>query len=222
MELKLDTRQFDLALKQYAKTCQDEFSDILNRTAFDVARWSIDFTKRSDKTSISEIYKKQPMWSKYIAQRISEGKSNFSVYSRKTGVRRRVHILTGYKESQAKALSKKIIAARIRSRSFLAAGWLWAVQKLAKKLFKSGAKSKAPGIKASGKPKGYAVLARPQWTPMSEIAHMGLRATKFSTKPKPNPIVNRALQMAINKKTVDFRKVIISRMQKLARKHSAR
>lgn len=220
MKFELDTRQFDSAMKQYVAGSKREFADICNRTALDVARFAIKYSKKSNKESIRAV-DKESWWPKYIAKRISQGKGKFSVRS-KHGVRN-VQITTGYTKAQAKSLSTKIIAARIRSRAFLAAGWIASVQKFAKTVFGSEGRTTAPGgVKLHGSPKGYGIPAKARIDPVAFIVHTGLRATKFSEKPNPHPHVWRALQMSINRKTVDFKKVIVSRMQKLAKKHSAR
>jgi len=222
------TQEFDNALKLYAKDSKRTNARICNATAFDVTLQAMRYIKRADKYKIDNLKDESnwPMWPKYIASRIKKGRSSFRVKANKkfgVGYSRLVKIQPGYTRSQAKALSTQIIAARKRATSFLAACWLPAFQHFAKVVFGSESRRRPPGgIKQHGKKKGYGIKAKEDYNVYSLISHMGLSARKFSSNPNPDPVVMRSLQMAINWKTVDFRKEIEKRYIKLGKKYSAR
>ena len=72
-----------------------------------------------------------------------------------------------------KAAAKALTAARLRSRGFLASGWLSSIKSLSPY---AKQKSRAPKFSISksrqfGRPKGYGIPARESWNPTSEIAN---------------------------------------------------
>jgi hypothetical protein len=222
IKVTLDTREFEAAMRDYAKDSKRDFGDICNRVAFDVARWSIEETHKATPGNIEQVAK-ESWWPKYIAKRISRGGVTVTFRSKTKG-NRRVGFQGSYTRAQAKSVSTKIIAARKRSRTFLAAGWLPAVHLFANRVFGTGARTRAPGgVKMMGAPKGRGIVARlNSWDPVAWIINMATGASKFSHRPNPSPVIWKGLQKAVNRKAKDLRTVIISRMAKTAAKYSAK
>jgi len=221
VKMELNTRDFNAALKKYMEGSKREVADAVNRVSFDVVRDAVKLTKRSDRSDIKSLPLK-PWWPKYVAKRISKKGVGFTTRSKKGD--RQVYIQGQFTKAQAKSVSTKIVAGRIKARSFLAAGWLKPVQQLAKTIFGSDAKRRPPGdAKQYGRPKGNAVPAkRKSWTPTCIFANSAMNASRFSSKPNPNPIALKGLQMAFNRKAVDLRSVIVNRLNKLSKKHFKR
>lgn len=232
-EFTLDTREFDEALKQYAAGSKRDLSDMCNRAAFDVARWSIDGTDRASKAEIAAMPKKS-WWVKYIAKRLVT--RGVGARATRKGVTRRFILGAGsgkltkrgniYTRAQAKRASRVIIAARKKATSFIASGWIPAVQHLASKIFgpiAGAARSKGTqgGAKIRGADKGSSTSATPGWSPAAWIINTALEATRFSSRPDPMPIAEAGLKRALNRKRLDLLKVVADRMQRRADQHNA-
>lgn len=142
MTVEFNTAEFDRALRLYAQASQRDYADIVNRTSLNLALRSVQFTEKANPKEIRALAD-EPWWPKYVAKRI--GRSGAAQFK-------------DQREREMAQKSREIIAARVRSRSFIASGWLPAARKLAARLgraLRSGAKQygqdKGFGIPASGR-----------------------------------------------------------------------
>jgi len=218
IKAEVDTRQFSRAMSQYLATTKRDLADATNRIAFDVSRWAIEETKRSDKQAIQSLNKKE-WWPKYIAKRIG-GRGVGATFTRK-GQSRRVHFQGNFTRAQARTVSAKIIAARIRSRAFIASGFISAAKDFASRVF---GEKRVPrrGTGGSEKPTGRGIPARPGTKPVAWIVNTALNAFKFSSRPNAMPVAQAALQRALTRKTRDLQEVIRKRLARTAKQFSAR
>lgn len=151
---KLNTKEFDRTLREYAKYSKRDVPVIVNTKAYYIARRAVAETPMADKKEIQDFIRRD------------SGKVAGMIINKRRGGR-------GEKGLYGKEMAKSVaamLAFRIRARAFIKSGWLWAVKKLAPHAEKIGGPSLGRGKpKEAGKPKGGATPATSGWKCVAKI-----------------------------------------------------
>lgn len=199
VEITVDAREFNAALKEYIKVSKRSLTEIVNKRAVNIAFKSIRYTPKATQSRIKRDLKQK-----------SRTNPKAPVGA----------ILVNYKRGQAgkKGLYGSEMAdavenlrlGRERSSGFIKSGWIGAVQDLAPhaKVFR-----RPPRIVVKGRPKGYGRPARQGINPTAEIVNQVAGAVKVGAS---------ALQRAMNEDAIDMRTYVAKKMQQDADRFNAR
>jgi len=213
-KIEFDTSKMTRALTEYQAATKKDFTEVVNRAAMNTAFRAAQFTKKADKSSIQAL-ENQPWWPRYIAKYFREKGHTFVKTSSakkfgpgKSTIRRFVKG-SSYTKAEARALSRRIIGARVRAISFIRSGWIPAIRILApfaKVQLRVDAKQR-------GQAKGDAKPAKVSINPTAHISN----SVKGSGK-----IGGAALQQAIDFVAKDMIEYARKKMIETARRHSAK
>lgn len=203
----LDTRQFNKAIVDYKFACGRDWADIINKKALQLAFEAMKETGKADKEAIRKL-QELPWWPKYIAKRIS--KTGASYTRRIKGKTETFNVKGRYTRAEARAISRRIIMARVRSTAFHKSGWLPAIKRLFPLVKdRAGLRSGQSGVKIVGVEKGSGIAAMPGASPWAMIKNSAEGITKMG---------KGALQRALNYVTADTMVYIARKMQERANK----
>jgi hypothetical protein len=195
VELNIDTREFNAALRQYIKVSSRTLPEIVNKRAVNIAFKSIRHTPKAKKARIKRDLKvksrtnpKAPL----AAILVNAGRN------------------PGLYGDDMKQAVEELKERRAKSIGFIKSGWLGAVNDLQPhaKVFR-----RTPRVNVKGKPKGFGRPARKGLNPTAEIVNQVAGAVKVGSS---------ALQRAMNDDADDMRTFTAKRMQKDANKFNAR
>lgn len=204
--IQLDTRLFNRVMQQYSEINRRTYPEIVNAKALDVSFRALKETPKADKAEIKALAEK-PWWPKYIAKRIA-GKG--VVAFRKGASKIRIQG-KGFTREEAKKISEKIIASRVRSIAFRKAGWLPAIRRLYPLCKdKQYARGTTGGARQYGVDKGSARPAVPGDNPFALIVNSAEGIDRYGGV--------EALQRAINGAAMDMAEYIARKLEGNARK----
>jgi hypothetical protein len=193
--VKMDTRAFDAAMKQYVEFSKRSLPEIVNTKAYFVARNAVASTGGVDKGKIEQELR--------ATARTGNGPLAALIVNARRGA-------TGQKGLNGPKMSaaiNKLVNARKRTVNFLRAGWIPAIKKLESLVPKKSGAASYKGVKIHGAPKGGATVAKPNstWKSIAEIWNSVSGGTKdagIQSESNPNrvsAIIQQGLQAAINK-----------------------
>lgn len=210
--LTLDVWSFNQVLRRYAELSKRDWADIVNRKALQLAFETLKETPKADAAAIRELESKE-WWPKYIAKRITGAGVTFK-HKKAT-----IHIQgRGYTRAEARQVSRKIIAARVRSTAFFKSGWLPAIRTLLP-LVRDKAKLAVTvgGAKQVGVDKGRARPAVSGTSPAAEIIN-----SAFPSEAKLKQFGVPALQRALERVKIDTAEYILRKTMDSAKKAARR
>jgi hypothetical protein len=196
--------QLSKLLVEYAKLARKDNKEVANKTALDVVFQALKETKKASTAAIKAL-EQQPWWPKYVSKRIMGKGVTFRKKSAK------IHIQgKGFSEADAKEVSRKIIAARLRSVAFLKSGWIPAIKRLWPIVKdKPRANRNEGGARQYGQEKGSARPARDGAICVAEIINSANGIEKIGPE---------AAQKAIDFVAADRAAYISRKMQETARR----
>lgn len=224
--LKLETKRFETTLRRYAASSKRTVREVINRAALNVAFEAMDLTKRANADDIKRLGTKSDpkrlVWYKYIAKVISQTgyiikKNRFKTVT-VDGKKKRVLSHTEekgihgrYTVEQARMVSDKIKASRLRGIGYVASGFLPAVEhfwrRVKDKPFRRG---RAP--KQYGAPNGIAREGGSEWNPLAHFENRATGSVKVATA---------ALQSAFRKVGIDMADYLQKKMKRNAQEASS-
>ena len=181
----IDARKFDTVLRDYQRVSRKDWKDICNSKAIDVAFRALKETPKAKAAAIKAVAK-QPWWPKLISKRMGKG----------------------HTREEAAEYSRKVIASRLRSVTFLKSGWLPAVRRLwvvARDKFFAG---NAGGARQYGQAKGSVTPAVAGDNPAAIIVNSAAGIDKMGVG---------ALQRAVDGAAADMADYIARKMEGSAR-----
>jgi hypothetical protein len=217
LQIKVDTREFDRALKELAREAQKSLPEVVNDQAFRLANEALDRTKRANSGKmLSELGRKVASYK--FASYNKKGKQRIykkpaRVYSEWEDTlmariiqRRRKNMgkppLWGSDLGEA---AKSVINARMKSTGFAASGWLPAIRKLGwaarkKGYDAAGSRRTRGGVHVKGVDKGGANPAQgSSWNKSSSLWNSATQDPSKSSSKKGNiaGVIEQALKEAI-------------------------
>ena len=206
-------------LRQYAElNTKKTFPEIVNATVLDMAFRALAATVRANAQEIRNLSLRS-WWPKYIAKRLA-GEGVSVKLTKKQGGGKRL-IQGAFTQKDAKLASKQIIAARLRSVSFIASGWLAAIRDLLPLVPGRDRPPKSPrNARQSGQPKGYGKGALSAASIVSRIRAV---AGNTAINPKRNPrrafiIAQRGAELAVQQTTADKQAYIDRKLKEAGQK----
>jgi hypothetical protein len=194
INIKWNEAEFNATLRKYALVSKRALPDICNKKALFIARGAI---RETPAVSADEI-------KAFIN---SDGGATIGKI---INARRAAKGEKGLQGKDMAAAVKLIQSARLRSRSFLKSGWIWAIRQLAP-LVGASSNSGARGAKAIGKAKGRAEPARPGWRVVSKIINTVTAA--WDKREGADKIATPALQRAFDKERLSMEAEIERRLK---------
>jgi hypothetical protein len=196
MNVTVDTRAFDAALKKYMEFNKKAIPEIINTKAYFVARNAVTATETTDAAKIEQQL------------RATANSHSAPLGAILVNLRQRSKGLQGLNGSKMATAVNKLIRARKRTVNFLRAGWIPAIQKVGLFLPKKPA-AVSKKVKTFGAPQGGASGANPtrNWRCFAEIWNDVTGGDKDDgTQSNGNPtkvasIIEAGLQKAIDKET---------------------
>jgi hypothetical protein len=170
MNIRMDTRAFDAALKKYIEVSKKIPSEVINTKAYSVACKAVSTTATTD-TSKIEAQLRAP----------SKTSGKAPVGAILVNIKRKSKGLPGVTGPKMDTELNKYIRARKRTANFLRAGWIPAIQELAKFIKSKAGTPRYKKLKTHGSPKGGGRGAKTGWKVSAEIFN-----TVSGGKPRPN------------------------------------
>lgn len=201
VSFKINTREFDRTLREYANYSKRDVQTIVNTKAFYIARRAVAETPMADGKDIRDFIRSD----------------SGAIAGKMINARRAKR---GEKGLYGKAMAKEVaamLAKRLRARAFIKSGWLWAVKKLEPYAEKVGRK---PSIgrgkpQAVGKPKGSAEPATSGgWRCRSKIINTVTAA--WDTRQEVAKVAEPALQRAFDYERQSMLQYIENKLRKSA------
>lgn len=227
---------FNRVLKQVAAESSRTYPDFVNGQALRLASFAQSNTARADASKISAFLGQTSsrITNKRTGGRLKNAQKNFSSKASLDLYRilnwRRVR--GGKAALGGAAMSKparKFRAAALRSTAYIASGWIWSIQQLSKAVgYRDLTVKKSGGAKVSGKPKGYARLAKFTLNDhvICEIGNTALLAESAkrtgSRKGAPLRIAERGLAIARDLTAKDMLAHLARKLQPVMNKFSAK
>ncbi len=216
--ITIDTSQMFRAIAEYRGATHKDWGEIVNRAAVNVALRTAQGTKKADASAIRDL-ENQPWWPRFIAKyfrdrghtfvKTSSAKKFGGSKSNKSTVR---HFVKGssYTVAEARALSRRIIAARVRGITFIRSGWIPAIRLLAPF---AKVHLRVTDAKQRGSDKGGATPAKVAINPTAYI---------FNSVKGAGIVGPAALQSAVSFVAKDMIEYARKKMIETARRHSAK
>lgn len=156
MSAEWDQSRFDRALDSYVNATRKDMVTVLNSKGYFIARKALWFTDAADQKNVRQL--KDLATTRRLREPKDKGLVVGAIVSRRYGKGE------GLYGSRMKAEVNTILAARVRSRSFLKSGWLTAIRGLDPKAEDKGLAAPAVGgVKQIGQAKGsYSAASEPQ------------------------------------------------------------
>jgi hypothetical protein len=237
--VKLDTRKFDAAMREYVNYTSKTVAYAVNKGLRDAAMRATEYVQPANRNELAlwmDLSKKDPggFISPFVAYLLRKKKagtvaSDSQDYAQGAFTpiwikgKKRLRVKRGrgrfYTREEAKAFGKKVFAARYRSQTFLRAFFIAAV----KRLTALGIAGGYSGKNAKGVPQLQVNLK-----PATENNPSGGFGVLYNYKrgnpygEKATAILMRALQMGLNDKAADMRDYIQKKLAELAKAISAK
>jgi len=197
MSMVLDTKEFDLAMIQYAAASGKDFKDIVHRQMNNLAIQGMKLQKRAERDAIKTMEGKD-WWPRYVAKALKKVQGRYTV-------------------AQARKFSKQLLRKRLKSVGFLKFFFVSLSRAVAPLTGKPGRKGKTfAGFKVSIVP---ATNRRP-----ATSATIGYTYRKRSDKTarKAERMLGKILPVAIATTVADMKVYVDRKMGITAKKYSAR
>lgn len=231
--IKVDTREFRKALNEYRKLSKRDIPAIINTKAFYIARGAVRNTLKTPKEKIknqlmqpSNIAPSAPLAAIIINSVLGGGKGTGKHLDKSLPKSIWAMVKNGKRGLQGADMKKAVktfVASAVRTRAFLASGFLEAVKdfgRLAEK--KIGAAAMDRTVKRYGKAKGSAVTAKQDaWVARAVITNSASGKSEKSGAALMKH-AGAALQQAFNDEVASMRQYVRDKMQKTANKFNAK
>lgn len=176
-ETKLDVREFQRALVEYIPTTKKSLAQICNERALNIAARAIPPTPKAEKQKIEALGVVGYTVLSKKGTRLKRAKAILSVGGRMRDiyVARMIKRGENPKDLTAKEIAdrvKRALGARLRSIGFIKSGWLPAMKRLGIAAGKQAKLRILGDSKTVGRDKGYAIEAKPGFTPSATIVNM--------------------------------------------------
>jgi len=239
---KVDMSEFNAAVKQAILHSSRSAVVVVNSQAYHLAKRSMAATKRADRNEIEKTLGrtgtgfKRTKTGKFfhnkkgqIAGRVKIFKEDSYAARIINSIRRKVGKKMLFGQEMERAV-KRFVAAAVRSRGFIASGWLWSMQDLVKTfpLAKDGRPVKllatlSKRLKHRGQRKGAARPARRgDKTPSATIENTALNPKHTRGAHNPIPVAMAGLRIGIRETLVDMKKHLEEKLKKDFKKVSTR
>lgn len=197
VNFEMDTREFNEALQLYSETTSKTAYDAVNGKAYDIALRSIKYTSQASKDEIKELINK-PWWWKMVVKRLKS-----------SGMK----ATTANKDRK----SKQIIAAKVRSVTFIKSGWFPAARILAASVGRAFSRQKGKNPMGGAKPANYS-------TTNDMTAELYNTAGNTKSRSSGQALENQrpAMDKAMDEVFRDMISYLERQMEKQANKYSAR
>jgi hypothetical protein len=221
--IHFDTKEFDQAIRQYAAQSRRDFAEICNAKAKDLAFESLRLTHRADANRMRQEL------SSSVAQKIvishktgrTKGGAMVTYHYDESGRESLAARLVNWRRAKAgepmlwgtklEEAARRLVAARVRSVSFVRSGWLPAIRRL------GGAGGQ--GARQVGVPKGYAVPAQPGVSPVSAIVNTALSSEGAGSRLAA--LAEAGLRLAYAAVTRDMQAYMERKLQQTANRFSS-
>lgn len=225
-EIKVDTRQFDAAMRDYLQHTHKSVADALNKGMRDAALRAVAHVQPADRNELGlwkSLASSDPggMISPFVAYLLRKKKETAGTmflpgtkYSKRT-MKKMGRTGQFYTRQEAKKFGKKVFASRFRAQTFLRAFFISAAAKLT-------ALGLGGGGRGGGKAKSVPQL-KITLKPATEASPSGGFAVVYDYKrgnphgEKASAILLRAMQMGLNEKAADMRVYIERKLAEKAR-----
>lgn len=229
-EVKIDTRQFDAAMREYLQHTSKTAAFAVNKGMRDAALRAVAYVQPADRNELGlwkSLASSDPggMISPFVAYLLRKKKEQAGTmflagtkYSKKA-VKKMGRTGQFYTRAEAKAFGKKVFASRFRAQTFLRAFFIAAADKLtALGVGGGGGRGKAksvPQLKTT-------IKTATESNPSAGFAVLYDYKRGNPHGEKASAILLRALQMGLNEKTEDMRAYINRKLAEKAREISAK
>lgn len=227
-QVTFDTSKFDKALHDYMVSSQRELGQIIAQKSMDVCFTALKLTQRADADKIRRQLANAVV-SKVSRSRITKRlrtTKQVAIVDDDKSLAARIIIARAAKagkspgtleEIKKKALA--LIGARVRSRGFVASGWIAAISKIGYVLGRSFRFS-AGGTKQYGTQKGDAIVRILGWKPVVTFINRAMQSK--GARPYMKQIGEAGLQAGFDAVAVDMAEHTAQRLQKVADKYNAK
>ena len=211
-ELKIDTREFEAALKKYIMVSKRDLAYIVNKRALNVAFHAIRETPKARKGAIrrellapSRESPSAPIAALIINRRLGKAQAEFvNQYNQKSQQLRGLH------GAEMRAAIQKLIKKRQNTIGYIRSGWLKAIHVL-KRVTKDS--KRPPRVNVFGRVEGDVRPAKSGINPTAVIINSTRAAVKIGAA---------GLAKAIALDAADMREFTAKRLQKTANRFNAR
>jgi hypothetical protein len=199
VEVKIDTREFNAALREYIKFSKRSLAEIVNKRAVNICFRAIRHTPAARRPRINRDLRQKSR----VAPKAQLGPILVNYNRGRAGKK-------GLQGKDMAAAVEKMRLARHASVGFVKSGWFGAIRDLqpSAKVFR-----RPPRVIIKGRPKGYGKAARQGINPTAEIVNQVEGAVKVG---------RHALQRAMNEDALDMRGYVAKKMQQDADRFNAR
>lgn len=227
--ITLDLSEFRSTLREYSEYTKRDLATILNTKGFYISRGAVRDTHRVEASTIETELRNllrpegAEIWSKSTARTVtrfdSVGRSRqVPLVSLLVNAQRGRKGQPGLKGADMQQASDSFIGRRVRSRAFIASGFIPSIKAFEPLAEKKGqAPPRDSEVKERGLRKlGYGIPATPGWTPFAVIANA---AFSYDDNGKALEVYGtRGLQLAVNDEVKSMREYIERKMQETANK----
>jgi len=229
MDLKIDTKEFNEALRQYVELSKKDAATVLNTKAFYVARRACWGTMRADKAKV-KAFTDGLVWSskgKFFSNDTGRAKTRkWKTYARNSkGVPLIALIINkrlgmqgkaGLRGADMETAMSNEGARRQSAISFIAGGWIGSIKALDPKAEKKSGAMSIRGAKQYGEPKGGATAASDN--SLSSMIYNTAKAASDKTGRGWYSVVSKGLSNAIKDEAEDTEKYMARKLQERADK----
>lgn len=212
--ISIDTSSFRATLREYMEYTKRDIGTVLNTKAFYISRGAVQDTLKTaairiegDMLKESRINPKAPLGAIIInSRRGALGKK-------------------GLQGQDMQRAFDRMVSARVRTRAFVASGFLEAVKRFGTVAERKGqARPLDRSVKSRGSPKGSAVLAKNEWTAYAEIINRAVTNYNLEHGGTKGLLVygTEGLQAAFDREEASMKQYIEDHMQKTADKFNAK
>ena len=209
-------------LERYAElNTKKTFPEISKAKTIDMAFKSLQETDAADRNAIENL-KYRSWWPKYVASRLAGAGVKMSRKATRTerflsGNKRISFKRQGkFTRSQAREASKKIIAGRLKGRSFIKAGWLFAIRDLQAGLPSADRVSTKGEASPRGAKKGYGKSSATGSRIASIAGNTALNAKHTRTPAGALAVASKGAEKGVQKSKADMLVYIERKMREAA------
>ena len=233
-QIKLDTREFQRALKEIARTDKMELAFVLNDQGIRFCQSAIKLTGRANTGKIArELNRRQQTSTRIVGKSGKRLKRGTKQYARDTLAMRMVNSLRirkggkpiwGKNQSILKSLAEQFITTRQTSANFVRSGWISPIQDFLRAMGKAGRRREVGKAKVLGPPLGWARAATPGFSPVAWIANQAIipKGKYSSRRGDPLKIGMEGARKAMIGRTADMKRKVEERLGRVHKKHSAK
>ena len=230
--IQWDFREFDATLKQYIQVSSRDLDEICAQKAFDLSRFALAETPKADAAKIKAELAHEVREESYVPKR---GKNAGQARTRTTtsygSTDAQVRNTLGARVVNARrvkagqsplwgqklvAATKALVAARVRSRGFLAAGWLPGLRRAGQLIGKS---TRGPAKEKN--PKGSVIVQLGRNKPSIEIINSAMNPREGG-QADMQAMATAALGRAVQRTIRDMRAYMERKLQRTADRFNAR